>query len=85
MYDSVYWYAKWENAQLEIERIGKDLDLKRGENDKDKIELEVNRLENILKLSSYYYNNYLQAKNDEENNVDSSGGLTYIGRSDYGY
>lgn len=85
MYDSVYWYAKWENAQLEIERIGKDLDLKRGENDKDKIELEANRLENILKLSSYYYNNYLQAKNDEENNVDSSGGLTYIGRSDYGY
>ena len=55
------------------------------ENDKDKIELEANRLENILKLSSYYYNNYLQAKNDEENNVDSSGGLTYIGRSDYGY
>ena len=85
MYDSVYWYAKWENAQLEIERMGKDLDLKRGENDKDKIELEANRLENILKLSSYYYNNYLQAKNDEENNVDSSGGLTYIGRSDYGY
>ena len=85
MYDSVYWYTKWENAQLEIERIGKDLDLKRGENDKDKIELEANRLENILKLSSYYYNNYLQAKNDEENNVDSSGGLTYIGRSDYGY
>ena len=85
MYDSVYWYAKWENAQLEIERIGKDLDLKRGENDKDKIELEANRLENILKLSSYYYNNYLQAKNDEENNVDSSGGLTYIGRSDYGF
>ena len=85
MYDSVYWYAKWENAQLEIERIGKDLDLKRGENDKDKIELEANRLENILKLTSYYYNNYLQAKNDEENNVDSSGGLTYIGRSDYGY
>ena len=85
MYDSVYWYAKWENAQLEIERIGKDLDLKRGENDKDEIELEANRLENILKLSSYYYNNYLQAKNDEENNVDSSGGLTYIGRSDYGY
>ena len=85
MYDSVYWYAKWENVQLEIERIGKDLDLKRGENDKDKIELEANRLENILKLSSYYYNNYLQAKNDEENNVDSSGGLTYIGRSDYGY
>ena len=85
MYDSVYWYAKWENAQLEIERIGKDLDLKRGENDKDKIELEANRLENILKLSSYYYNNYLQAKNDEDNNVDSSGGLTYIGRSDYGY
>ena len=85
MYDSVYWYAKWENAQLEIERIGKDLDLKRGENDKDKIELEANRLENILKLSSYYYNNYLQAKNDEENNVDSSGGLTYIGRSYYGY
>ena len=85
MYDSVYWYAKWENAQLEIERIGKDLDLKRAENDKDKIELEANRLENILKLSSYYYNNYLQAKNDEENNVDSSGGLTYIGRSDYGY
>lgn len=30
MYDSVYWYAKWENAQLEIERIGKDLDLKSG-------------------------------------------------------
>ena len=85
MYDSVYWYTKCENAQLEIERIGKDLDLKRGENDKDKIELEANRLENILKLSSYYYNNYLQAKNDEENNVDSSGGLTYIGRSDYGY
>lgn len=85
MYDSVYWYAKWENAQLEIERIGKDLDLKRAENDKDIIELEANRLENILKLSSYYYNNYLQAKNDEENNVDSSGGLTYIGRSDYGY
>ena len=85
MYDSVYWYAKWENAQLEIERIGKDLDLKRGENDKDKIELEANRLENALRLSSYYWNNYLQAKNDEENNVDSSGGLTYIGRSDYGY
>ena len=85
MYDSVYWYVKWENAQLEIERIGKDLDLKRAENDKDKIELEANRLENILKLSSYYYNNYLQAKNDEENNVDSFGGLTYIGRSDYGY
>ena len=85
MYDSVYWYTKWENAQLEIERIGKDLDLKRGENDKDKIELDAIRLENILKLSSYYYNNYLQAKNDEENNVDSSGGLTYIGRSDYGY
>ena len=85
MYDSVYWYAKWENAQLEIERIGKDLDLKRGENDKDKIELEANRLENVLRLSSYYWNNYLQAKNDEENNVDSSGGLTYIGRSDYGY
>ena len=85
MYDSVYWYAKWENAQLEIERIGKDLDLKRAENDKDKIELEANRLENVLRLSSYYWNNYLQAKNDEENNVDSSGGLTYIGRSDYGY
>lgn len=85
MYDSAYWYAKWENAQLEIERIGKDLDLKRAENDKDKIELEANRLENALRLSSYYWNNYLQAKNDEENNVDSSGGLTYIGRSDYGY
>lgn len=85
MYDSVYWYAKWENAQLEIERIGKDLDLKRAENDKDKIELEANRLENVLRLSAYYWNNYIQAKNDEENNVDSSGGLTYIGRSDYGY
>ncbi len=85
MYDSVYWYVKWEATQIDIERIGKDLDLKRGENDKDKIELEANRLENILKLSSYYYNNYLQAKNDEENNVDSFGGLTYIGRSDYGY
>lgn len=85
MYDSTYWFGKWETAQAEIDRIGKDLDLKRGENDKDKIELEANRLENIMRLSSYYWNNYLQTKSDEENGTNTQGGLTYIGRSDYGY
>ena len=82
MYDSVYWYSKWEATQIDIERIGKDLDLKRGENDKDKIELEANRLENVLRLSAYYWNNYIQAKTDEENNTNTKGGLLWVGRSD---
>lgn len=85
VYDSNYWFSKWEATQVEIERIGQDLDLKRAENDKDTIELEASRLENAFKLSSYYWNNYIQVKTDEETGVDSKGGLLYIGRSDYGY
>ena len=85
MYNSAYWYSEWQDTQLEIKKIKSDLDLKSADNDKDKIELDPNRLENLLKLASYYYNNYLQAKSDEENKIDTSGGLTYIGRSDYGY
>ena len=85
MYNSAYWYSEWQDTQLEIKKIKSDLDLKSADNDKDKIELDPNRLENLLKLASYYYNNYLQAKSDEENNIDTSGGLIYIGRSDYGY
>jgi hypothetical protein len=84
-YDSTYWYSEWEKTKTEIARIRTDLDLKRAENDKDKIELDSERLNNLIRLSSYYWNKYIQTKNDEQTGVSSEGGLTYIGRSDYGW
>ena len=85
MITSAEWYIKWQNALVEIERISKDLDLSVAENDKDRIQLDSNRLDNALKVADFFKQNYLQAKQDEETGLDSTGGLTYIGRSDYGY
>lgn len=83
-YNSSYWFSQWEDALAEVNRIRKDIDLKTGENDKDKIELDPNRLKNAMLVEEKFWNRYQQAKYDEENSADSNGGLLYIGRSDYG-
>lgn len=84
-YDSVHWYGEWEKTETEIARIRVDLDLKIAENDKDRIELDSERLNNLIRMSTRYWNMYLQTKNDEQTGTSSEGGLLCIGRSDYGW
>ena len=82
---SAQWKVEWDNAILEVLRISKDLDLKRGENDKDKIELDSERYNNALLHEKFCERMYYEALDEENNGGTKKRRLDSIGRSDYGY
>jgi len=82
---SAQWKIEWDNAILEVLRISKDLDLKRGENDKDKIELDSERYNNALLHEKFCERMYYEALEEENNGGIKKRRLDSIGRSDYGY
>ena len=82
--NSTQWKIEWDNAIQEVLRISKDLDLKTGENDKDRIELDSERYNNALLHEKFCERMYYEAL-DEEANGKKVRRLNSLGRSDYGY
>ena len=86
LYSSIEWKEKWKKAQIKVDSIAEDLELKRAENDKDTIELDSQRLENAITYRDDCKNNYFVAKSEEESGkYKVQVGLTSIGSTCYGF
>ena len=82
---SAQWKIEWDNDVEELIRISKDLDLKRGENDKDKIELSDSRYDNALKHVKFCESMYWKTLEEEQGTGTQKRRLNSLGRADYGY
>jgi hypothetical protein len=82
--NSVEWKIEWDNAISEVIRISKDIDLKTGENDKDKIELDSERYNNAILHEKFCERKYYEAVDDEASGGTKKRRLNNMGSAEYG-